>query len=370
MSGLLKTFVREVLEGEGALVEESGPDVMGVLVPPDLAQRLECPTFLEISFSADQRREERLFLTYGSSLLDSLLALARDRGRSARFSLEHLYLKRDGIEQEVRKCFSFQNCRTQPGVKQEQYNSYIVFNMKYVALSDERMEGLLEIPVNRSSLAVLPGLLTAIHWQLLERSDRSPQENLPGRPMDEVYRAACQYARPCVRDRLQEFEKSMKRRLGRDASRLQEYYTDIIREVRVRVAKRGITGEERESELSKATAAAEELKRKLEDLRVKYSISVKVCLVNACRIDLPVVSAPYLLERRDRRREVAFFWNPVLKAVEPVACEGCLSPTSSIFLCDERLHIVCPSCYLSCSVCGRRTCHRCFPAGCPRCGSK
>ncbi len=378
MSGPLKAFVRQILESEGALVEESGPELIGTLVPPDLARRLGCPSFAEISFSADlsagaqagQRSEEHLLLTYGSPLLDRLLALAREQGHLARFSLEQVYLKRDGIDQEVRKRFSFQNCRAQPGVIRENCNSYIVFNMKYVAISDERIEGLIAVPVNRSSLAVLPGFLAAIHRQLLEKSDLVPQENLSGRPVDDVYRAACEYAGQCVRDRLQEFERSMKRRLGRDVSRLEEYYTDIIREILARIARRGLSGEEKEGELVKASAAEQELKRKLEDLRVKYSISVKVALVNACRIDLPVILAPYLLERRDKQREVTIFWNPVLKAVEPVACEGCLHPTTSIFLCDERLHLVCASCYFTCSGCRRRTCLRCFAGGCPTCGSK
>jgi hypothetical protein len=137
-------------------------------------------------------------------------------------------------------------------------------------------------------------------------------------------------------------------------------------EVRRRRAPRGRPAAREETQ-ARLAAIALELKLKRADLQAKHSVHVKLELIAACRVEIPVLAASLRLERRKGTREIRVFWNPLTKAVEPLACEGCLGDAGALSVCDDRLHLLCGACGGACRECLRPFCRACHPSGCPRC---
>ncbi|MBI2876218.1 MAG: hypothetical protein HYY20_04990 [Candidatus Tectomicrobia bacterium] len=356
MEDLLKGFVIQLLEAQGALCEEveGGCDV---LLPPELARRLGCPESLQLSF--DPLKENgRQRILYGSELLDRLLELAGNLGLSATYTVSGLPAKSERLVREMGQKFSLPNAKGTLLDSSSAYCPYLILNFKYVALSDERKEGMIRVTVNESSLASFDELEEVLDPEAHQPG--RPFGGSPPRPLEEVYRKGCRVAQARIARELKEFEESMNRRLQRDVQRLEDYYLDLAREMEGRIRKRGLQGPEKADLVDKIRATEAELERKVEDLWNKYSIRVRVQWVNSCRIFLPVLQGRYEILRRKERREERVFWNPWLRQIEPLACEGCLENGYTFYLCD-RLHRVCPQCFAPCRDCGKRLCPLCLP---------
>jgi len=186
-------------------------------------------------------------------------------------------------------------------------------------------------------------------------------------PVPRIYRRASSIAQRQIRRVLQDFHQSRERRLERDVQRLEEYYLGMATEIRRRVQKKGLGGEEAEREEVKASAAERELGLKVHDLQDKYAVRVQVSCISVLWVLVPVLHATMSYQRRQAFREVPVFWNPVLKEWEAVACEGCGENTFAFSLCDDKQHLSCASCGQPCPTCGRRFCRGCQPRGCPSC---
>lgn len=356
MNDLLKEFVLHLLEAKGGVWEEADGGCE-VLLPPELAQRLGCEPFLQLSFDPVEESGRQRVL-YGSELLDRLLDLAEEGGLCATYTLSTHPGKSERPARELSQKFSLLNAKGTLLETLPAYCSYLILNFKYVALSDERKEGLVKVTINESSLASLSELEEWLDPEA-RRSD-PPFDGCARRPPEEVYRKGCQVAQARIAEELREFEESMNRRLRRDVQRLEEYYLDLAREMEERIRKRRLQGQEKADLTDKIRATDAELESKAEDLWKKYSIRVKVQGVSACRLFLPILQGRYELLRRKAHREERLFWNPWLKRVEPLACEGCRGDGYAFYVCDE-LHRVCPQCFAPCSNCGKRLCRLCMP---------
>jgi hypothetical protein len=87
-------------------------------------------------------------------------------------------------------------------------------------------------------------------------------------------------------------------------------------------------------------------------------VGVWLCRLPAYHIDVKLM-------RRNSATNAVFSWNPIDGRIEPRACDGCLAPTTSAWLCDDAVHYVCDDCLATCRECGRRFCRACTRA-CPR----
>jgi hypothetical protein len=174
-------------------------------------------------------------------------------------------------------------------------------------------------------------------------------------------------AKALVEDRLQDAIGSLRRRRDRDFTRLREYYLAIDDEIRRR-ARRALTKNDEaalKTERSRLDATAQAFRARVADLVDRYRVRVRLESFAAVVCTLPVHHVTARVHRRSANRTLALAWNAFDRALELPACDGCGTGISTITLCDDRVHLLCSTCYCECETCRRSYCRACHPK-CPR----
>jgi len=168
-----------------------------------------------------------------------------------------------------------------------------------------------------------------------------------GRPAAELLAAAeaplARAALGAAAEALDGFREAVARRRRRDALRIDRYFVELDEDLRRRAgdgsAKRG--------------ALVPERARRLATLRDDATLRARVDVVALLLVRVPVAQASLELLRRKRRRVVDVRWHPLLRAWQPLACEGCGAATRNVGACDDEVHLLCPGCVEA------RRCPRC-----------
>jgi len=341
----LKDFVKEVIEIKGGVAEEKEEGVLEALLPENISKNLGCKDYEEFSFSPE-RRDTR-FITYGSPLLDKIISITQDIGKTARISLKDIYLKKKSPASLIEDKFNFLNMRKLgPIIDREVTCSYLLINFRAIIISDERREEIVTTIVDEHTLRTPKEIINPI-LGMSSYTERGAEEIMERYPLNKVYERIKQDAVKNLNESLKDVETSSLRRLKRDITRLWSYYQDLKKELKKRIMRR-VSPEERPEEKeefsSKIKAIDLEFKRKTEDLVYKYNLKVILEPINAFRVYLPKILTEYEVQRKSSKKKLNFFWNPLMKEIEPLVCEACLEDTYNIYLCDG-LHLVCPQCY-------------------------
>ena len=114
--------------------------------------------------------------------------------------------------------------------------------------------------------------------------------------------------------------------------------------------KSGLSDESIQDRKEKIAQIPEEFTRKREDLFKKYSIRVKIEPCTVMVVTAPAVKILYRASIRKKTKTLSMIYNPVIKALDPLICQGCACSTYNIHFCD-RLHLLCPDCITHCPVC-------------------
>ncbi|MEA1965361.1 MAG: hypothetical protein U9O41_09635 [Candidatus Aerophobetes bacterium] len=368
----LKNFVREVIEVKGGIAEEKEKGVLEVILPKNIGKDLFGKEYERLSFLSDQSQTK--FITYGSPLLDKVISLTEDLGKTARTFAEDIHLKKKGLARLIEDNFDFPNTRKLGSlIDREVVCSYLLINFRVSIISDERKEEIVTASVDEHTLRIGKEIINPI-LELLYKKERPPEaaERYPTvkrYPIEKVYERAKKAAIRNLEQSLKDVEKSSLRRLKRDITRLWSYYKDLKEELKKRMMKEPYL-KKREELSSKMKAVEMEFERKKEDLTDnKYSLKITLQPINACRVYLPKIVSDYEIQRKTSKKKLEFFWNPLTEEIEPLVCQACLEDTYAIYLCDE-LHLICPNCYFRCEGCGRKICKKCFPEKCPTCGRR
>ena len=361
----LKDFVRQVVEIKGGIAEEKEKGVLELLLPENVGKELFGKEYERLSFLPDRRQTK--FITYGSPLLDRVISLTKDLGKTARITAEDIHPRKKNLIRLIEDNFDFPNSRKLgSSIDREVLCSYLLVNFKVSIISDERKEEIVTAIVDERTLRIGREIINPI--QKLRCKEEESSESVKRYPIERVYERTRKAAIRSLDQNLKEVEETSLRRLQRDTTRLWNYYEDLKEELKKRMMK-DASSEKREELSSKMKAIEMEFERKREDLIDKYSLNVILEPMNACRICLPKIVTHYQVQRKTSKKELEFFWNPLTEEIEPLVCEACLEDAYAIYLCD-KLHLTCPSCYFRCQGCGKKICKKCFPEKCPTCGRR
>jgi hypothetical protein len=334
----LLSFAAEVIEHHGGLIEP-GPEGLLAVMSPALAQGLALPEEIRLGAEAAP-------LLYGSPLLDRLVGLACQEVPVAYGRLEVPYLKKAGFEQLLGRDLPFAGAQVRVSSRGEARTTYLILFCHYVALSDERKEGLVKLGLHEASGAVIPGL--ADLWEAGQPrffpADRVPP-HFP-EDLEAALTGALNSARTAVEADLKGFLASMQRRLGRDVKNTREYYQALGREMEASLSHPLLTESQRRERAAKIDGLPEELARKITDLEQKYRVRVTISAVAALRFLVDVVHLLLELKFRRLSRSLSVTWNPLTGSLDPLVCEHCRGAMHRVHptVQDAAVLLLCPAC--------------------------
>jgi hypothetical protein len=310
----LLSFASRALEKYGGLVDYQD-DHLATLLPSEMARTLEIPEEAQIGGSEHP-------LLYGSPLLDRLIRMATREIPIVYGQLEIPYLKKEGFESLIRQDLVFADGQIQIVSRAESRTNYLVLVCHYVALSDERKEGLVRLAVQESNGALIPGFedrLADFQITFFKPGGIPPHFPVPG---IKILSSALRKAQEVTSENLSEFLKSMKRRLQRDINNTREYFQALEKEMRASL-KTGRSEVQDQERMEKIQALPLELSRKTEDLLQKYQMEVTISGCAALRFLVPVVQLLLKIRYRKLERTASVIWNPVTRRLDPMVCEQC-----------------------------------------------
>lgn len=360
----LGSFTADLLSANGGLVENT-VDGLEVLLPPDTANLLEIAEHTRISFSMDGG--DGIFVSYESDLFRNMGRLLSDKGRFCIVSVPACQVNVEKLRERLAEKVIFQNAVFHLDRWEQRPISYLLAFFKYTALSDERQEGVIASLINEFNLSARR--LDTDPFHILVNAVEGSQERVERQGTEKVIKSLYRAQREIVKEVLQDFIRSLERRLSRDIHRVSDYYRTLVQEARQVIERKAFSEGERERAQSKIEVIESERKWKVQDLIAKYSLNVQLEPISLIRIETVAPIFWLMIKRRKGTRHFPLTYNPVLRTLDSLPCEGCCYPQKAHFICDDTLHVVCHRCFVACPKCGKEYCTACCPPGCPKCGS-
>jgi len=330
MDSELVQFAARVIEQHGGVTEVHSAENAAAIVPHELARMLETPE--EFTLGGDAAP-----LLYGSPFLDRLVQFCTKDIPLLYGHVDAPYLKKEGFDRLLGADILFADCQARLGGRAETRLSYLVLTCRYVALSDERKEGVVTVAVRETDGAVIDGFsagLSALQPQWY------PAAAVPHHQFQADMAAATASALRCAQVEahagLADFFASMQRRLRRDAQNTREYYAALGKEMQQSLERSGLGDAQRRERQEKLDGLSLEMGRKIQDLSNKYRVQVRLSAAAAMRLLVNVAQVTAEIRYRSLARSLPLTWNPLTRRFDPLVCERCGGTTRSAYPYGEK----------------------------------
>ena len=137
--------------------------------------------------------------------------------------------------------------------------------------------------------------------------------------------------------------ETVRRRARRDLERMADYYTGLDREM-AKAMQRARSPEERARRAAKWAALPADLEARRAQLRVRIRPRLAARLLAATIVQTDVERFVFTVRRRSREGTVTVYHRTADGVFEGPACACCGVTALSIYLCDERMHVLCATC--------------------------
>ena len=348
----LEEFLRDYAEVTGGMWDEVEPQVYDLMLPA--REGAAEPEMVRLVFDAEAIPEHpgAQLASYGTPLIDRLLADAVDRGRHLELYTVGLNQTPQGVEERLRRAVTLP-----PGfvVKVERarplHFPQAVFWFEATLISDQKEQELLTVAID-----VHHGRQVRHLDRLLDRGHLAEK---PWAPLADAPHPRLASAYPIARDRVvrtlsalaNTSFRELHERLDRQLERIGHYYADLRAEVEEQAKK----ARNRDEDPGRFTARIEGLEReeqlRVAELRRKSQLKVHLRLLNVLVIHQPklllhtavVASATGSVIGR-----LEWVWDPLVEAIEAAICPECRHPTFE-FGVTRQGRLVCPACAHSAS---------------------
>ena len=346
MDNTILNTINQMVALTDGVAEWTSPQSLEVLLPPKIAEALKVGELVTFTTSADTNSSS-YFVTYNSDILERFEGLLDNSGYVASYGIKYDgYLKQSGFEKLVTETLCPLNglIRVQNAVPA--ITPYVLFNVNYTAEASEKRLGMVSFWVNGITGVTGVDLGDALLWTV-DRIESPSTEERAALNYSQLLQIGSQHSEQLIERELLPWRQKIQRQLERDEKRITEYYSDMIGEIKGKIQKRNLEGEDKERELARVNATFLELKRKIKDLHERSRMEVTAQLHSALIVWLQTVHINCQLIRKKQKREVVAVWNPYQKKVEPLRCDKSNNPVTSFYLTDESAQIVCPTVWSS-----------------------
>lgn len=378
----LRALAIQVFQAIGALVDESADGSLDVVIPEAYQAQLRGEGFIHLVSDPEiAARSSATLLTIGSPIVDELVALADQFGRSARWYVEGLKWSRRQAVNLDRWGATFVNARFRgDGVEHAFASHYVLLNYRVSFVSDEKREELHTVvldTISRQPADVLQRFWerrpTSEHDRLYIPEDLRPTgvtwpepiiltarpslhlieaDHLPDRPaLESLQQRALTVLERQIADSLAGYRRRADHLLELERARIDAFFDDTEAELRRRQA-RTEDPARRQGIQDKIEAARLDRERKYADLAAKHKLRVVVKLLNAAIITQPKVRTFLTIENRYATTKLAVVYDPLTGDVELPICQNCSEPTRTVHLAANGL-VLCDNCAVACGFCKR-----------------
>ena len=371
MSKNLHEVMEDIFTFHGAILEKTDDNFIEFLAPEDFSRKMGIPEHGRLAFEYNLSGENAIYASYDSELFKFIGKFLSENDKFAAARYPFNITSAEKLAKVIPEKTLLSNAVSRYETVERKTIGYLLVCFKYTALSDEKREGLLTLLINELNNSVTPfDNDPDILLNQLKEADR--QEGAATNISIETLEHAHAAASEIVKERLEDFIRSLERRLNRDVKRIYEYYETLKREIEKTIDKKGHSNETAETIetgklLNKIEAIEMERKWKIQDIISKYALNIKLEPVVIIRIMTETPVFWIHIKRRLLSREFPFTYNTILRQFDNLPCESCFYPQGRYYVCDEKLHILCAKCFKKCPECNRQYCAACHRDGCPRC---
>lgn len=341
----LETFVRDYVEATGGVWDEVEPQVYDVLLPG--VGDADGREVVRIAFDPEALPEHpgAQLASYGTPLVDRLLADAVTRGRYARLYVVGLNLTPHDLAGLCRRALILPPEST---LKLERarplHFGQAAFWFQATFTSDQKEQ------------EVVPVALDLHYGRQYRHLDEllapSRLAETPAPLLAEARRLSLAAASPLARDAVLPTVAALANIRAREAAahverqvaRMARYYADLRAELEEQV-RRAMSREEDQARFTGRREALEREERfRIGELRQKSALRVELRLLTALLVQQPKLLVRGTVQgKRNETAPLELVWDPLVGAVEAVPCPVCGRPTYA-FAWTRQGRLVCSSC--------------------------
>ena len=338
----LEAFLRDYAEVVGGLWEEVEPQVYDLILPDDGE-----PEMVRVAFDPEALPEHpgAQLASFGTPLVDRLLADAVARGRAAALYLVGLNLAPQGLAAQVgRALTAAEGVELRLRRTRALHFPQAVFWFEATFVSDQKEQEILPVAVDLHYGRQVRHLDRLLDHARLAEAPWSPLPEARHGGLARGYRSARDRVVRTVSALANTRGRELSERVDRHVARMARYYADLRTEAAEQAERARVRGADLAPLAARREALDREEQVRTAELRQKASLRVQLRLNNLLIVHQPklwleaTVSGPRSLTGR-----LELVWDPLTEALEAVACPSCGQPTFVLEVAPPG-RLACPSC--------------------------
>ncbi len=343
-SSPLEEFVRDYVEATGGVWDEVEPEVYDILLPADAAAGTD--TQLRITFDPEALPEHpgAQLASFGTPLIDRLLAEAVKRGRYARLYVVGLNLAPHDLPGKVRR-----------GLTLPPESSVHVERVRLLHFPQAVFWFQAEFISDQKEQEILPVGLDLHHGRqvrhLEELLDPARLSEAPALYLPEAPALSLAAAYPLARERVVRTLAALANTRHREASehterqisRMIRYYADLRRELEEQRERVRLRGEDLSRFAGRQEALEREERVRISELRQKSALRVPLRVLELLVVKQPKFWLHLTVAHGDWTAALELVWDPLTEALEAAPCPQCHRPTLA-WEFTRQGQLLCPAC--------------------------
>ncbi|MFD2762200.1 hypothetical protein [Lentibacillus juripiscarius] len=309
----LQQFVTETVENLGGMVMPVEYALCHVLIPETYASYFQNKTEHKLSFDFEvaQENPDSEFVTFGSYVLEQLLAIVRDKAKTTiRYAaIERLEL---GNPQKKIKAY-LQDEQGKIIIEAEQpiFGVWAVFQYHTAFIADEKTENTDRVWINMLTNDV-DSVMKQKQNHIMYQQQPSYSYPIPFKlDMDKALQKATSYVKE--KSEQQKDKQIDDRQIAKDIERINHYYDALVTENDKRANRKGLSEAKQQEIHAKTETIKLERDKQLEEIYNKANGELEINLENAILYFVPLLEYTVSRQYRGNQEQTTLYYNPITK---------------------------------------------------------
>jgi hypothetical protein len=346
----LEEFVRDYAETAGGAWDEVEKGVYDLLLPENGrdVEPLDMPEqrVVRVAFDPEAIPEHpgSQLASFGTPLVDRMLAGARERGSFGQFYFLGLNLAPHGLPSRARRGLVLgEGVDLRVERMRVLHFPLAFFGFQATFVSDQKEQEALTVGVDLHSQRQIRHRDKLLDPARLSEQPALPFAEAPHAGLAAAYPPACEEVLRTLATLAHARDRELRERLDRQVARMHRYYDDLRQELEAPV--RGRDSDEAKARRAvRLEAVGREERLRIAELRQKNSLRVELRLLSVLEIYQPKLLMHCQLTAPKRvAASVDIVWDPLLDNLEAIPCPCCRRPTFHLDL-ERGGKVVCEGC--------------------------